>query len=73
MCVPSSCLGIRMHACLFKDYKEVMGMQCSKLCIYTYLTFHSLCDIRELQISCLLNKAKARKQCSTLIPTKIQV
>ena len=29
--------------------------------------------IRESQKSCLLNKAKARKECGALIPTKIQV
>ena len=38
-----SCLGIRMHACLLKAKKILeVGVQGSKLSIYTYLTYHSL-------------------------------
>ena len=38
--VPFSCLGIRIHACLLKAKKILeVGVQGSKLSIYTYLTY----------------------------------
>ena len=47
--VPFSCLGIRMYACLFEGYKEIMGIQATeKLCIYTNLTFNSSRDNRRI-------------------------
>ena len=48
-----------MHACL--RLILLVGVQGSKL---TYPTYHSLSD---KQKSCLLNKAKARKECNAPI------
>ena len=46
---PFSCLGIRIHACLLKAKKILeVGVQGSKLSIYTYLTYHSLHDNRKI-------------------------
>ena len=76
MYVPFSCLGIRIHACFLKTTRD-LGIQGSKaikamhLHILKHFTPHVM--IGELQKSCLLNKAKARKECGALIPTKIQV
>ena len=50
-----------MHACL--RLILLVGVQGSKLSIYTYPPYHSLIDNRKSQKSCLLNKAKARKEC----------
>ena len=40
-------LGYKDVCLLFKDHKGYKERQ-SKLCIYTYLTFHSLCDSRRI-------------------------
>ena len=79
--VPFSYLGMRMHACLLKGYKEIATEDTGhsedlKLCIYTYIAslhFTAYVIIGESRKSCLFNKAKARKECSTLIPIKTKV
>ena len=43
---------------VYKGYKEILGIQGSKLHIYTYLTFHSLCDNQRITEKLF---AKARK------------
>ena len=49
-----------MYACLLKAKKILeVGVQGSKLSIYTYLTYHSLHDNRK---SCLLNNWQWRSQ-----------
>ena len=62
-----------MHACLLKAEKMIeVGVQGSKLSIYTYVPYIRIIAYmitRKLRKSCLLNKAKARKECHTLIPS----
>ena len=63
--------GIRMHACLLKAKKILeVGVQGSKLSIYTYLHITAYMITEKSQKSCLLNKAKARKECNAIIPPK---
>ena len=52
-------LGIRMHACLLKAKKILeVGVQGSKMSIYTYLTYHSLHDNRKITEKLFIQQGK---------------
>ena len=48
-----------MHACLLKAKILEVGVQGSKLSIYTYLTYHSLHDSRKITEKLLTQQGKS--------------
>ena len=67
---PFSCLGIRMHACLLKA-KEVGGTRFKAEHLHIpNIRITAYMITGKSRKSCLLNKAKTRKECNALISSK---